>query len=146
MSQLFISLLLTRAARHSCSRHELTTAMQHLYYHPCGFPHVSVGINDSMSSPGEVFRFVSNWTTRSTGCAGPRQFLWVLVLRPYSPGGSLNVLTYAPARKIYDFASEPSTYNSQPTTVTNKSSLLLYVGSCLLIVARAKSSDFASES
>ena len=54
-----------------------------------------------MSNPGEVFRFVSNWTTRSTGCAGPRQFLWVLALRPYSPGGSLNVLSYAPTRKKY---------------------------------------------
>ena len=48
-----------------------------------------------MSNPGEVFRFVSNWTTRSTGCAGPRQFLWVLALRPYSPGGPLNALAYA---------------------------------------------------
>ena len=47
-----------------------------------------------MSNPGEVLRFVSNWTTRSTGCAGPRQFLWVLVLRPYSPGGPLNALAY----------------------------------------------------
>ena len=32
-----------------------------------------------------------------TSCAGPRQFLWVLILRPYSPGGTLNAL--APARR-----------------------------------------------
>ena len=48
-----------------------------------------------MSSPGKVLRVASNSTTCSTACAGPRQFLWVLILRPYSPGGSLNAL--APA-------------------------------------------------
>ena len=52
------------------------------------FPRAYIG----MSSPGEVFRFVSNWTTRSTACAGPRQFLWVLSLRSYSPGALLNAL------------------------------------------------------
>ena len=48
-----------------------------------------------MSNPGKVFRVASNWTTCSTACAGPRQFLWVLALRPYSPGGELNALTPA---------------------------------------------------
>jgi len=48
-----------------------------------------------MSSPGKVLRFVSNWTTYSPGCAGPRQFLWVLALRPYSPGAPLNALACA---------------------------------------------------
>jgi len=47
-----------------------------------------------MSNPGKVLRFVSNWTTCSTGCAPPRQFLWVLALRPYSPGGPLHALAY----------------------------------------------------
>ena len=55
-----------------------------------------------MSNPGEVLRFVSNWTTRSTGCAGPRQFLWVLVLRPYSPGGPLNALAYTTTHKKHN--------------------------------------------
>jgi len=71
--------------------------MQHLCYHPCGFLSISGKMYGSMSNPGEVLRFVSNWTTRSTGCAGPRQFLWVLALRPYSPGGSLNALAYTPS-------------------------------------------------
>ena len=66
--------------------------MQHLCYHPCGFPTISSRMYDSMSNPGEVLRFVSNWTTCSTGCVPPRQFLWVSTLRPYSPGGLLNGL------------------------------------------------------
>ena len=45
-----------------------------------------------MSSLGKVLRLLSNLTTRSTACAGPRQFLYVLVLRPYSTGGMLNAL------------------------------------------------------
>ncbi len=53
----------------------------------------------SMSSPGKVFRLSSNWATRSTACADPRQFLWVSVLRPYSPGGILNALALAHSAK-----------------------------------------------
>ena len=49
-----------------------------------------------MSSPGKVLRVASNYTTYSTACAGPRQFLWVLTLRSYSPGGILNALTAEP--------------------------------------------------
>src|SRR5690606_41226020 len=45
-----------------------------------------------MSRPGKVLRVASNQTTYSTACAGPRQFLCVSVLRPYSPGGELNAL------------------------------------------------------
>ncbi len=45
-----------------------------------------------MSNPGKVLRLSSNWTTCSTACAGSRQFLWVLALRPYYPGGVLNAL------------------------------------------------------
>ncbi len=48
-----------------------------------------------MSNPGKVLRVASNLTTCSTACAGPRQFLCVLTLRSYSPGGSLNALTAA---------------------------------------------------
>src|SRR3954462_69780 len=48
-----------------------------------------------MSSPGKVLRVASNLTTCSAACAGPRQFLWVLALRPYSPGGALNALASA---------------------------------------------------
>ena len=33
---------------------------------------------------------------RSTACASPRQFPWVLALRPYSPGGTLNALASTP--------------------------------------------------
>ena len=50
-----------------------------------------------MSRPGKVLRVASNYTTCSTACAGPRQFLWVSTLRSYSPGGILIVLT--PAQK-----------------------------------------------
>jgi hypothetical protein len=50
-----------------------------------------------MSSPGKVLRVASNYTTCSTAWAGPRPFLCVLILRPYSPGGTLNAL--APARR-----------------------------------------------
>ena len=45
-----------------------------------------------VSSPGKVFRLLSNWTTCSTACASPRLFLWVLSLRSYFPGGVLNAL------------------------------------------------------
>src|SRR5882757_3285491 len=45
-----------------------------------------------MSNLGKVLRLPSNSTTRSTACAGPRQFLYVLVLRPYSTGGMLHAL------------------------------------------------------
>ena len=45
-----------------------------------------------ISNPGKVHRFVSNWTTCSTGCAPPRQFVWVSALRLYSPGGLFNAL------------------------------------------------------
>ena len=48
-----------------------------------------------MSSPGKVLRVASNWATCSAACAGPRQFLWVLALRPCSPGGILNALAAA---------------------------------------------------
>ncbi len=48
-----------------------------------------------ISSPGEVSRLSSNWTTWSTTCADPRLFLWVLALRPYFPGGILNALATA---------------------------------------------------
>ena len=50
-----------------------------------------------MSRPGKVLRVAPNQTTHSTPCAGPRQFLCVSTLRPYSPGGILIVFT--PARK-----------------------------------------------
>ena len=54
-----------------------------------------------MSSPGKVLRVASNYTTYSTACAGPRQFLWVSTLRPYSPGGILIAL--AAAQRILIF-------------------------------------------
>ena len=59
----------------------------------------------SMSSPGEVFRSPSNWTTCSTACASPRLFLWVLALRPYFPGGWLNALASPPKGSILPIAS-----------------------------------------
>ncbi len=58
---------------------------------PCGHPSLSRGFSN-MSSPGKVLRVASNRTTCSTACVGPRQFLLVLALRPYSPGGVLNAL------------------------------------------------------
>src|SRR3569832_3008361 len=45
-----------------------------------------------MSRAGKVLRVASNKPTCSTACAGPRQFLRVLTLRPYSPGGELIAL------------------------------------------------------
>jgi len=74
------------------SRHELTTAMQHLCFTLEG--HTFPCACRSMSSPGKVPRLPSNWTTWSTACAGPRLFLWVLALRPYFPGGALNGFPY----------------------------------------------------
>lgn len=50
----------------------------------------------SLSSPGKVPRLLSNWATWSTACVSPRLFLWVLALRPYFPGGTLNALASPP--------------------------------------------------
>ncbi|KLL01753.1 MAG: hypothetical protein MRERC_9c034 [Mycoplasmataceae bacterium RC_NB112A] len=41
---------------------------------------------------GKVLRVVSDWTTCSTACVNRCQFLWVLVLWPYYPGGVLTGL------------------------------------------------------
>ena len=52
-----------------------------------------------ISNPGKVYRFVSNWTTCSTGCAPPRQFVWVSALRLYSPGDPFNAFANIPSDK-----------------------------------------------
>ena len=58
-----------------------------------------------LSNPGKVFRLSSNWTTWSTACVNPRLFLWVLALRPYFPGGTLNALASPPKGSILRTAS-----------------------------------------
>jgi len=50
--------------------------------------HLTTRADDGHASPVTKF----NKRTQSTACAGPRQFLYVLVLRPYSTGGILNAL------------------------------------------------------
>ena len=59
----------------------------------------------SMSSPGKVPRLLSNWATWSTACVSPRLFLWVLALRPYFPGGTLNALASPPEGSTLQIAS-----------------------------------------
>ena len=93
--------------------------MQHLCYHPCGFPTISSRMYDSMSNPGEVLRFVSNWTTCSTGCVPPRQFLWVSTLRPYSPGGLLNGLPSLHLSPKGKNAASKHTFRARTTQVSN---------------------------
>ena len=78
--------------------------MQHLWICPCEKSRFR-GIVKSISSPGEVFRLPSNWTTCSTACASPRLFLWVLILRSYFPGGQLNALALPLEGSILPMAS-----------------------------------------
>ena len=65
-----------------------------------------------MSSPGKGLRGASNYTTYSTACAGPRQFLYVSHLRAYSTGGMLIALVTAP--------SLPDTQHSSFTAWTTR--------------------------
>ena len=58
-----------------------------------------------ISSPGEVPRLESNWTTWSTAYANSRLFLWVLSLRSYFPGGRLNALALPPEGSMLPIAS-----------------------------------------
>ena len=71
--------------------------MQHLYLGSKST--LSLQELPSMSRVGKVFRVASNYTTCSTACAGPRQFICVLALRPYSPGGQLKALA-APLKDL----------------------------------------------
>ena len=83
MSRFFSSTLPSKGSKFQpCS-----TCSDRLVNTPC-FRKVFVRV----SSPGKVFRLLSNWTTCSTACASPRLFLWVLSLRSYFPGGALNAL------------------------------------------------------
>ena len=65
-----------------------------------------------MSGPGKVLRVASNYTTSSTACAGPRQFLYVSHLRASSTGGMLLALVTAP--------SLPDTQHSSFTAWTTR--------------------------
>ena len=69
--------------------------MQHLSPVQPNWKAPSLVLATGMSKAGKVLRVASNWTTCSTACAGPRQFLWVSFLRTYSPGGILNALATA---------------------------------------------------
>ena len=67
------------------SRHGLTTAMQHLL--------------------NKLVRFYADYRIKPHApplVKSPRQFLWVLILRPYSPGGMLNPLGVSPNSMLPD--------------------------------------------
>jgi len=91
--------------------------MQHLMKAPLAGSLPFLAPTTSTSSPGKVLRVASNWTTCSTACASPRQFLWVLTLRPYSPGGTLNALAAAKKGKP-SFTQCPS-FTARTTRVSN---------------------------
>ena len=123
MSQISSFRIATEGRNRLFIRHELTTAMQQLcitlegHTFPCACRY--------MSNLGEVFRFVSNWTTCSTACADPRQFLWVLALRPYSPGGALNALAYD--RHFAKRTSILLMNNQQTSSTSNKHNTKIFV-------------------